>query len=70
MRQSSGFLSARQRRYAWLGFLLAALQAPVSALLASDDSWLFSVVVAVMVAVVIIADDAARQRPADARSGE
>ncbi|MBO4209983.1 hypothetical protein [Micromonospora echinofusca] len=70
MRQSSGFLSVRQRRFAWLGFLLAALQAPVSAMLVSDDSWLFSVVVAVMVATVIIADDAARQRPADARSGE
>lgn len=70
MRQGSGLLSVRQRRLAWLGFMLAALQAPVSALLVSDGSWLFSVVVAVMVATVIIADDAARQRPTDARPGD
>ncbi|MEH0973254.1 hypothetical protein V6U77_19215 [Micromonospora sp. CPCC 205546] len=70
MHQGSGFLSTRQRRLAWLGFLLAALQAPVSAKFASDDSWLFSLCVALMVATVIIADDAARRRPADARSIE
>jgi hypothetical protein len=68
MQQGSGFLSTRQRRLAWLGFMLAALQAPVSAKLVSDDSWLFSLCVALMVATVIIADDAARRRPADARS--
>ena len=68
MHQGSGILSTRQRRLAWLGFLLAALQAPVSAKLVSDESWLFSLCVALMVATVIIADDAARRRPADAQS--
>ncbi|MET8364299.1 hypothetical protein ABZU53_12105 [Micromonospora sp. NPDC005194] len=68
MHQGFGILSTRQRRLAWLGFLLAALQAPVSAWLVSDESWLFSVCVALMVATVIIADDAARRRPANATS--
>ncbi|BCJ57376.1 hypothetical protein [Micromonospora endophytica] len=70
MHQGSGFLSTRQRRLAWLGFLLAAVQAPVSARLVEDSSWLFSLCVALMVATVIIADDAARRRPADARSSD
>ncbi|WP_328853505.1 hypothetical protein OG994_14075 [Micromonospora globbae] len=70
MRQGSGILTTRQRRLAWLGFVLAALQAPVSAWLVSDDSWLFSLCVALMVATLIIADDAARRRPAEARSGD
>ena len=70
MQQSPGFLTARQRRWAWLGFLLTALQAPVSASLLDDDSWFFSVCVAAMVAVVILADDGARRRrPADTGSG-
>ncbi|MEV0157371.1 hypothetical protein AB0H57_27085 [Micromonospora sp. NPDC050686] len=63
MQQGSGILNPRQRRLAWLGFLLAALQAPVAAWLVSDDSWLFSVCVALMVATVIIADDAKRRQP-------
>lgn len=58
----AGFLSDRQRRLAWLGFLLAALQAPVAARLVNDASWLFSVCVALMVATVIIADDASRRQ--------
>jgi hypothetical protein len=62
MRQAPGFLTDRQRRFAWLGFLLTALQAPLSAHLLPDDSWLFSIVVALMVATVILADDAARRR--------
>ncbi|BCL16813.1 MULTISPECIES: hypothetical protein [Micromonospora] len=70
MQQGSSFLTDRQRRLAWLGFLLAALQAPVSAALVSDDSWLFSLCVAMLVATVIIADDAGRRRPADARSAD
>jgi len=70
MRPPPGFLTARQRRWAWLGFLLAAGQAPVSAFLLPDDSWLFSVCVALMVAAVIIADDATRRRPAEAERGE
>jgi hypothetical protein len=64
MRQSPGFLSVRQRRFAWLGFLLVAIQAPVSASVLLDDSWLFSVVVAMMIAIVILADDNMRRRPA------
>jgi hypothetical protein len=64
MRQSPGFLSVRQRRLAWLGFLLVAVQAPVSASVLLDDSWLFSVVVAMMIAIVILADDNMRRRPA------
>jgi hypothetical protein len=61
--RSAGFLSERQRRFAWLGFLLAAFQAPLAAKLVDDASWLFAVVVAVLVAAVIVADDAARRRP-------
>lgn len=70
MRQAPGFLSARQRRWAWFGFLLAALQAPVSARLLTDDSWLFSICVALMVATVILADDATRRRPVDVASDD
>ncbi|MFY1632658.1 hypothetical protein ACN27F_05095 [Solwaraspora sp. WMMB335] len=66
MRPATGFLSTRQRRFAWLGFVLAALQAPLSAYLLTDGSWLFSVCVALMVATVILADDAMRRRPAEA----
>ncbi|MFE9957782.1 hypothetical protein [Micromonospora sp. NPDC005299] len=70
MQQGSGFLSQRQRRLAWLGFLLAAIQAPVAARLVDDSSWLFSLVVALMVATVIVADDGVRRRPAQARSSD
>jgi hypothetical protein len=63
MRSGNGFLSMRQRRWAWLGFLLTALQAPLSAHLVADASWMFSLCVAGMVATVIIADDAQRRRP-------
>jgi hypothetical protein len=63
----AGFLSERQRRFAWVGFLLAALQAPAAALLIDDASWLFSVCVALLVATVILADDNARRRQVHAR---
>jgi hypothetical protein len=62
--RSAGFLSQRQRGFAWLGFFLAALQAPMAAKLINDASWLFAVVVALLVATVIVADDAQRRRPA------
>jgi hypothetical protein len=62
--QATGFLTPRQRRFAWLGFVLLACQAPLSAKMLPDDSWLFSIVVALMVATVIMADDAMRRRPA------
>lgn len=68
MRHASGFLTPRQRRLAWLGFVLAALQAPVSARLVDDGSWLFSVVVSIMVATVILADDAARRQHTTSQS--
>src|SRR5262245_39196082 len=62
--RSAGFLTDRQRRFAWVGFLLAAFQAPVAAKVIDDASWLFAVVVAMVVATVILADDAQRRRPA------
>ena len=58
----AGFLTDRQRQLAWLGFLLAAFQAPLAAKLIDDASWLFAVVVALVVATVILADDAQRRR--------
>ncbi|WP_255657611.1 hypothetical protein [Actinoplanes sp. L3-i22] len=61
--RSAGFLSERQRRLAWVGFFLAAFQAPLAAKLIDDASWFFAVVVALVVATVIIADDAQRRRP-------
>ncbi|MBB2942857.1 uncharacterized protein YlxW (UPF0749 family) [Actinoplanes lutulentus] len=61
--RSAGFLSERQRRFAWVGFLLAAFQAPLAAMVIDDASWFFAVVVAMLVATVIIADDAQRRRP-------
>ena len=64
---AQGFLSQGQRRWAWVGFLLAAMYAPVSAKSLPDASWLFCLCVAGMVATVIIADDAERRRPATAR---
>ena len=48
---------------AWVGFLLAAFQAPLAAKLIEDASWLFAVVVALLVATVILADDTQRRRP-------
>jgi hypothetical protein len=59
----AGFLSERQRRFAWLGFLLVSFQAPLAAKLIDDASWLFAVVAALLVATVIIADDSTRRRP-------
>lgn len=70
MHQGSGFLTIRQRRLAWLGFLLIAFHAPIAAHLLDDASWLFNVVVALMVATVILADDAARRSPAGRPSGD
>lgn len=66
--RSAGFLTDRQRRLAWMGFLLAAFQAPLAANLIDDASWLFAVVVAMVVATVILADDAQRRRPAQVKA--
>ena len=62
--RSGGFLSRGQRRLAWVGFGALAAEAPAMAAWARDDSWLLSVTVAGLVAVVIIADDAERRRTA------
>ncbi|WP_067502927.1 hypothetical protein [Actinoplanes sp. TFC3] len=64
MRSAAGFLSERQRRLAWVGFVLAAFQAPLAASLIDDASWLFAVVVALVVATVIMADDNQRRSAA------
>ena len=48
--------------------MLAAFQAPLAANLIDDASWLFAVVVAMVVATVILADDAQRRRPAQAEA--
>jgi hypothetical protein len=57
-----GLLSRGQRTLAWIGFIALAVLAPFSARLLPDASWLFSVVVAGMVGVLILADDAERRR--------
>jgi hypothetical protein len=58
-----GLLSRRQRVLSWVGLLSLSAQAPVAARLLTDDSWLFSLVVAALVAVLIIADDHGRRAP-------
>jgi hypothetical protein len=56
-----GVLSRRQRVLSWVGMVSLSAQAPVAARFLQDDSWLFSVVVAALVAVLIIADDRDRR---------
>ena len=60
----TGFLTAVQRRCAWLAFLLLAIQTPIAATALTDDSWTMSLAVAGLVAVVILADEAARGQKA------
>ncbi|WP_189113759.1 DUF6410 domain-containing protein [Pilimelia terevasa] len=64
------FLSTRQRRWAWVGFALLALNAPVVARLLPDASWLLNICVAAVVAVVLIADDSAGRRAAQEPAAE
>jgi len=45
----------------WVGLVLLSAQAPVAARFLPDDSWLFNLVVAALVAVLIIADDRGRR---------
>jgi hypothetical protein len=54
-------LSRRQRMLAWVALVALAAQAPVAAKLLPDDSWLFSVVVAALLSVLLIADDHGRR---------
>ena len=63
-----GIFGRRQRRWAWMGFILLALHAPFAALLLPDDSWLFSITVASLVAFVIIVDDVERGKVARNRT--
>lgn len=55
-----GFLTAVQRRCAWVAFILLAIQTPIAAKALTDESWTMSLAVAGLVAVVILADEAAR----------
>jgi hypothetical protein len=64
VRKDVGIFGRKQRRWAWIGFLLLALHAPIVALLLPDDSWLLSVTVASLVAFVIIVDDVERGKVA------
>ena len=68
MHRSMGILTARQRLYAWLGFLATAGNAPVAARFLDDASWLFCAVVAALVAAVIIIDDQTRRMAAARRT--
>jgi len=45
----------------WIGLVLLAGQAPVAARFLPDESWLFSLVVAALVAVPLVADDHLRR---------
>ncbi|GAA1764392.1 hypothetical protein [Luedemannella helvata] len=46
----------------WIGFTVLAAYAPFAARVTQDASWLFSVVIAGMLAVVLVADDAESRR--------
>ena len=48
----------------WVGFIVLAAYAPFAARVSEDASWLFSVVIASMIAVVLIADDTESRRVA------
>jgi hypothetical protein len=65
VREHQGILSRVQRRWAWVGFFLLAINSPVVALAIHDQSWLLSVTVAAIVAFLIIIDDVQRRRPTD-----
>jgi len=57
-----GFLSRVQRRWMWIGFTVLAVYAPFAARITEDASWLLSVTVAGMLAVVLVADDTESRR--------
>lgn len=57
-----GILGQRQRRLAWIGFLLLAAYSPVVAWLTADDTWLMPLAVAGVTGYVIIVDDVLRHR--------
>jgi hypothetical protein len=47
--------------WSWIALILLGAEAPFAARLVPDESWLFSIVVAALVAVVLIADDQRRR---------
>ncbi|MDG4824309.1 hypothetical protein O7635_20860 [Asanoa sp. WMMD1127] len=64
MRETTpSILTVSQRRFAWLAFLAIAVQAPISAHLLQDDSWLLSILVGMMIGTLILVDDAQRRQP-------
>ncbi|SNT65620.1 hypothetical protein SAMN05421812_12469 [Asanoa hainanensis] len=64
MRETTpSILTVSQRRFAWLAFLAIAVQAPISAHLLHDDSWLLSILVGMMIGTLILVDDAQRRQP-------
>jgi hypothetical protein len=67
---AAGILTRRQRRWAWLGFLATATNAPVAARLLDDASWLFCACVSALVAAVIVIDDQTRRMAAARRRDE
>lgn len=67
MHRNPGILTVNQRRLAWLGFLLTAMNAPLAAQVLDDASWLFCAVVSAMVATVLIIDDQTRRSATAAR---
>lgn len=69
MRGKAGVLSPRGRLWAWVGLVVLAAYAPLTASLMPDDSWLLSVTVATMIGVVIIADDNERGKAGGRVSG-
>ena len=76
MQKDVGVLGRNQRRWAWATFLVLAayspfvayaLQAPLVSYTLPPDTWMLSVTVAGLVAVVIVIDDTKRRR--SSRSG-
>jgi len=63
VRGKDSLLSKAQRRLAWFGFVLLGAYAPVVAYAKPDDTWMLSITVAGLVAMVLIIDDFRRRRP-------
>jgi hypothetical protein len=57
----AGLLPPRLRPFAWLGFVVTALHAPLAARLLDDASWLLSLCVSAMVGAVLVIDDQTRR---------
>jgi hypothetical protein len=55
-------LRPAQRVWAWIGLLALCVHSVVVAYKTHDDTWMLSITVAVMVAMVIVIDDRRRHR--------